>query len=285
MTTARDSAACILKKTGVEGVVTEWWWIYLMLGAFVGFFAGLLGIGGGFTLVAVLALVFAARGFPAEHVVHLALGTSMATIIFTSASSVRSHHQRGAVNWQIVKRLAPGVVIGTFAGALVVGFLNSKVLSVLFTAFVYYAATRMLLDRKPQATSTLPGTMGMSLAGAVIGALSSVAALGGAVLTVPFLVKRNVAVHQAIASAAAVGWPLAFSGAIGFVLSGYGKPGLPENSLGYVYLPALMFIVVTSMLTAPLGAAAAHRTAGGRLRKIFAVLLYILATKMLLSFF
>ena len=264
--------------------MSEWWWVYLTLGAFVGFFAGMLGIGGGFTLVPVLALVFSARGFPAEHVVHLALGTSMATIIFTSTSSVRSHHQRGAVNWDIVKRLAPGVMIGTFTGALIVGYLNAKVLSVLFTAFVYYAATRMLLDRKPPATSTLPGALGMSLAGAAIGALSSIAALGGAVLTVPFLVKRNVGVHQAIASAAAVGWPLAFAGAVGFVLSGSGKPDLPEHSVGYVYLPALMFVVVTSMLTAPLGAAAAHRTSGGMLKKIFAVLLYILATKMLLSF-
>ena len=259
-------------------------WIYLTLGAFVGFFAGMLGVGGGFTLVPVLALVFAARGFPAEHVVHLALGTSMATILFTSASSVRSHHRRGAVNWEIVKRLAPGVMIGTFTGAMIVSHLNSTVLSLLFTAFVYYAATRLLLNRKPQASSTLPGTMGMSLAGAVIGAMSSVAALGGAVLTVPFLVKRNVLVHEAIASAAAVGWPLAFAGAVGFVVSGYGKSDLPANSLGYVYLPALMFIVATSMLTAPLGAAAAHRASGGTLRTIFAILLYLLATKMLLSF-
>jgi uncharacterized membrane protein YfcA len=264
--------------------VTEWWWVYLTLGAFVGFFAGMLGIGGGFTLVPVLALVFAARGFPAQHVVHLALGTAMATIIFTSASSVRSHQQRGAVNWDIVNRLAPGVMVGTFAGALVVGYLDAKLLSVLFTAFVYYAATRMLLDRAPLATSTLPGTIGMSLAGTLIGALSSFAALGGAVLTVPFLVKRNVSAHEAIASAAAVGWPLAFAGAIGFVLSGYGKPDLPEHSLGYVYLPALIFIVGTSMLTAPLGAAAAHRTSGGMLKTLFAILLYILATKMLLSF-
>lgn len=265
--------------------MTEGWGIYLALGAFVGFFAGLLGIGGGFTLVPVLAMVFAARGFPQEHLLHLALGTGMATIIFTSASSVRSHHRHGAVNWDVVRRLTPGVVAGTLAGAQLVGHLDGKVLSVLFTAFVYYAATRMLVDRKPQATSALPGTLGMSFAGLVIGALSSFAAIGGAVITVPFLVKRNVSVHHALASAAAVGWPLALAGAIGFAWSGYGKPGLPPHSVGYIYLPALLFIVVPSMLIAPLGAAVAHRTPGGRLRRIFAVLLYVLATKMLLGFF
>ena len=263
----------------------DWWWVYVALGAFIGFFAGLLGIGGGFTMVPILALIFAARGFPAGHVLHLALATGMATILFTSASSVRSHHSRGAVNWRIVRQLTPGIMIGTFAGALVVGYLDVKKLTVLFTVFLYYAATNMLLDRKPKPTSVLPGPLGMSLAGGIIGALSSFAAIGGAVLSVPFLVKRNVTVHQAIASAAAVGWPLALAGAIGFIISGHGKTGLPEHTLGYIYLPALVFIIVPSMLMAPVGASVAHRTSGSRLRKIFALLLYALGTKMVWSFF
>lgn len=265
--------------------MTDWWWVYVALGAFIGFLAGLLGIGGGFTMVPILALVFAARGFAPEHVLHLALGTGMATIIFTSASSVRSHHRRGAVHWPVVRQLAPGVVAGTFAGALVVGHLDAQVLSVLFTAFVYYAATLMWMDRRPQATASLPGAAGMTLAGGLIGALSSLAAIGGAVLTVPFLVKRNVSVHQAIASAAAVGWPLAVAGALGFAWSGYGKPGLPAQAVGYIYLPAMLFIVVPSMLMAPLGAAAAHRLPGRTLKRLFSVLLFILATRMLLAFF
>ena len=265
--------------------MTEWWWVYLALGAFIGFFAGLLGIGGGFAMVPVLAMVFAAKGYAAEHVLHIALATGMATILFTSASSVRSHHQRGAVNWDIVKRMAPGVMIGTFGGALIAGVLDVKKLSILFTLLVYYAATRMLLDRKPKPTSTLPGTVGMWGASTLIGVLSSFAAIGGAVLTVPFLVKRNVTVHQAIASAAAVGWPLAFAGTLGFIASGWEKTGLPEHSIGYVYLPALFWIVLASMALAPVGAAIAHRTPGATLKKIFAVLLYILATKMLWSLY
>jgi len=265
--------------------MTDWWWVYLALGGFIGFLAGLLGIGGGFTMVPILAMVFAALDFPPDHVLHLALGTGMATILFTSASSVRSHHRHGAVHWPVVKSMAPGVMLGTFGGALVVGYLDVKKLTVLFTLFVYYAATRMLLDRKPEPTSTLPGKAGICLAGGVIGVLSSFAAIGGAVLTVPFLVKRNITVHHAIASAAAIGWPLALAGAIGFIVSGYGKPGLPAHSIGYVYLPALFWIAIASVLLAPAGAAAAHRTSGAMLRKIFAVLLYVLATKMLLSFF
>ena len=262
----------------------DWWWAYLALGGFIGFLAGLLGIGGGFTMVPILALLFSALDFPTDHVLHLALGTGMATILFTSASSVRSHHRHGAVNWRIVTGMAPGIMLGTFAGALVVGYIDVKKLTVLFTLFVYYAATRMLLDRKPQPTARLPSKAGLWLAGGVIGALSSFAAIGGAVLTVPFLVKRNVTMHHAIASAAAIGWPLALAGAIGFVVSGYGRPGLPEHSIGYVYLPAVFWIAIASVLMAPAGAAVAHRTSGTMLRKIFAVLLYGLATKMLLSF-
>ncbi len=263
----------------------DWWWAYLALGAFVGFFSGLLGIGGGSAMVPVLAFIFAAERFAPAYVVHLALGTGMATILFTSASSVRSHHQHKAVNWRIVRALAPGVVVGTFGGALLASHLDVRVLSVVFTAFVYYLATQLLLDAKPKASRSLPGTEGMWLAGGIIGALSSLAAIAGASLTVPFLVKRNVRVHEAIGTAAAVGWPLAFAGTVGYVASGIARAGLPEHSVGFVYLPALAWIVIASMLLAPLGARIAHRTPGRTLKRIFAVLLYILATKMLVSFF
>lgn len=265
--------------------MTDWWWVYLALGAFIGFFAGLLGIGGGFVMIPVLALVYAAKGFPAAHVLHLALGTGMATILFTSASSVRSHHLRGAVNWQVVKHFVPGIVVGTFCGAILAGHLDVKKLSLAFTAIVYYAALRLLLDREPKATAALPGRTGMYVAGGLIGAVSGFAAMGGAVLTVPFLVKRKIRVHEAIASAAAVGWPIALAGTVGFIVSGYDKPGLPAHSWGYVYLPAVFWIVVSSVLLAPLGAAVAHRTPARTLKRIFAVLLCALATKMLLTFF
>lgn len=261
----------------------DWWWAYLALGAFVGFFSGLLGVGGGSAMVPVLVFIFTAKQFAPDYVVHIALGTGMATILFTSASSVLSHHRHGAVNWRILRDMVPGVVVGTFCGALLAGYLNVLVLGVMFTVLVFYNATQLLLDAKPRASRNLPGTAGMWLAGSVIGALSSLAALAGASLTVPFLVRRNVRVHEAIGTAAAVGWPLALAGTVGYVVSSIGKSGLPEYSVGFVYLPAMLWIVIASMIMAPLGARVAHRTPGALLKKIFAVLLYVLATRMLWS--
>jgi uncharacterized membrane protein YfcA len=265
--------------------VNEWWWAYLALGAFAGFFGGLLGIGGGAAIVPVLALIYAAKGFAAQAVVHLALGTSIATLIFTAAASALSHHRRGAVNWIAMRRMLPGVAAGTLAGALLAGVLDARLLAAVFTLLIYALATQMLLDVKPASTGELPGIAAMSAAGGGIGLISSLTATGGASFTVPFLVKRSVALHQAIGTASAVGWPLAFVGTLGYVLTGWGKPGLPEWCAGYVYLPALAWIAVASMAMAPVGARVAHRTPAKTLRRVFAVVLYLLATNMLVATF
>jgi len=262
----------------------EWWWAYLALGAFVGFFAGLLGIGGGAAMVPVLAFIYAAKGFDASQVVHLALGTSMATILFTSVTSVRAHHGHSAVNWAAVKRMAPGIVIGTFGGALLASVLDLRLLSVVFTLLIYYIASQMLFGKKPEAGALPMTTRGLNLSAALIGVISSLTATGGAALVVAYLVKRGIRIHEAIGTAAAVGWPLAAAGTAGYVLTGLGRSGMPEQSLGFVYLPALAGIVIASMLLAPLGAKLAHRTPGPLLKKIFAALLFVLATKMLFSF-
>lgn len=263
----------------------EWWWAYLALGAVVGFFAGLLGIGGGAAMVPVLAFIYAAKGFDSTQVVHLALGTSMATILFTSVSSVRAHHGHDAVNWAAVKRMAPGIVAGTFGGALLASVLDVRLLSVVFTLLIYYIASQMLFGKKPQADA-LPMTPGRThLTSALIGVISSLTATGGAALVVAYLVKRGIRIHEAIGTAAAVGWPLAAAGTAGYVLTGLGQSNMPAYSVGFVYLPALAGIVIASMLLAPLGAKLAHRTPGPLLKKIFAALLFVLATKMLVSFF
>lgn len=263
----------------------EWWWAYLALGAFVGFFAGLLGIGGGAAMVPVLAFIYAAKGFDAAQVVHLALGTSMATILFTSVSSVHAHHSHGAVNWAAVKRMAPGIVVGTFGGALLASVLDVRLLTVVFTLLIYYISAQMLFGKKPQLGAEPLSTAGLNLSAALIGVISSLTATGGAALVIAYLVKRGMRIHEAIGSAAAVGWPLAAAGTAGYMLTGWGKAGLPAYSFGYVYWPALVGIVIASMLLAPLGARLAHRTPGALLKKIFATVLFTLATKMLISFF
>ncbi|MCW5604583.1 MAG: sulfite exporter TauE/SafE family protein [Burkholderiales bacterium] len=263
--------------------MTEWWWAYLGLGAIIGFLAGMLGIGGGFAIVPALALIYAAKGYDPAHVLHLAIGTAMATILFTSASSVWSHHRRGAINWSIVRMLVPGVLAGTFGGALIAGSLDTRVLAVLFTALVYFLAARLMFGGKPQPDRTLPGPAGMAVAGGVIGSLSSLAAIAGASFTVPFLMKRNVRVHEAVPIATAVGWPLALAGTAGYVVTGWTAANLPEHTVGYVYLPAMAWIAAASMLTAPLGVRVAHRMPANLLKKVFALFLFVLATRMLVS--
>lgn len=264
----------------------EWWPIYLLLGAIVGFFAGLLGIGGGLIMVPVLTFIFATQHFPPDRILHIALGTTMAAIIFTSVSSLRIHHAHGAVNWQIVKYITPGIIIGTLGGATLVSALPSRVLSIIFVVFIYYAATQMLLKTIPKPSRTLPGRLGMFGAGSVIGAISSFVAIGGGLLTVPFLSICNVRLQHAIGTAAAVGFPIALAGAIGYIANGIAQPQpLPEYSLGYVYLPALGWIVLASTLTAPLGAKTTHIVQTATLKKIFVGLLYLLGTKMLIGLF
>ena len=260
-----------------------WWLAYLAIGVAVGFFAGLLGIGGGAVMVPVLVLAFTAQGLPAEHLMHMAIGTAMATIMFTSVSSMRAHHAHGAVDWSIARAMSPGILVGAFCAALAAGFIAKRPLAVMFTALVFYAATQILFDLRPKQSRELPGTAGLFAAGAGIGAVSSLLAAGGAFLCIPFLAWCSVPLRRAIGTAAAVGLPIAAAGTLGYVLQGLRVEGLPWPSLGYVYVPALILVVATSMLAAPLGARVAHRLPVKRLRVIFALLLYALATRMLVT--
>lgn len=259
----------------------EWWWAYLAIGAMVGFLAGLLGIGGGMVMVPMLVFVFTAKEFPAEYMMHLALATAMATIVFTSASSVYAHHRQGTVDWAVARAMAPGVVAGSLASALVAGLIPTRPLAVFFTGFLFYAAAQMFFEVKPKASRQLPGAAGLFAAGAGIGGFSALLAAGGAFLTIPFLAACNVPLKRAIGTAAAIGFPIALAGTIGYVLQGLRVPGLPEASLGYVYLPAMLLVVVASMPAAPLGARLAHRLPVRRLRVVFALMLLALALRML----
>lgn len=261
----------------------DWWPAYLAIGLAVGFLAGLLGIGGGMIMVPMLALLFRAIGFPAEHLMHLTLATAVTTIAFTSVSSVRAHHRFGAVDWTVARAMAPAIAVGAFCAGFGAGFVPTRPLAVLFTAFLYFAATQMLLQPTPRAARVLPGPAGLAAAGFGIGAVSSLLAAGGAFLSIPFLVRCNVPLKRAIGTAAANGFPIAVAGAAGYVLQGLRTPGLPEGTLGFVYLPALALIATASMLAAPWGARLAHRLPVARLRALFAFILYALATRMLIA--
>ena len=252
------------------------------LGLATGFLAGLLGIGGGMLMVPFITLILSARSVAPDLTVKMAIATSMATIIFTSVSSVRAHHKRGAVRWDLVKGLAPGIVLGgALASMGVFAMLKGTSLALVFAVFVGFSATQMYLDRKPAPTRQVPGTVGLIGAGSVIGFLSGLVGAGGGFVSVPFMTWCNVAIHNAVATSAALGFPIALANVIGYVVAGQSVQNLPPYSFGYIWLPALVVIASCSVLTAPLGARAAHKLPVKQLKRVFASILYLLAAYML----
>ena len=245
----------------------------LVLGGFTGFIAGLLGVGGGMLLVPFMTLLLSIKGMPQQHVVKMAVATSLATICFTSLSSLRAHHQRGAVRWDVVRTLAPGIVVGSVLGAHVAKALPASLLSILFAVFVSFSALQMLQGKKPSASRQVPGTAGMVGVGGFIGAVSALVGAGGAFLSVPFMTACNLPIHHSVATAAALGLPIALGGTFGYIWAGWSLADMPAGTLGFIYLPALFTLALASVLTAPLGARAAHKLDVKVLKRIFAALL------------
>jgi len=262
-----------------------WWLAYPVLGAAVGFFAGLLGVGGGGIMVPMLTTFFLAQGFPQSQVVHMALGTSMAAIVLTSVSSLRAHHARGAVRWDVVRAITPGILVGTFAATFVASRVSTVPLAIFFAVFMAYVSIQMLLNIKPKPSRALPGPVGMSGVGLGIGGISALVAIGGGSLSVPFMTWCNVKMQNAIGTSAAIGLPIALAGTAGYVVNGWGAEGTPAYTAGFIYLPALVLITAVSMFTAPVGARLAHRLPVAMLKKIFAGVLIVLSLKMLHSVF
>lgn len=257
--------------------------LYLCVGAVAGVLAGLLGIGGGLVIVPMLTFVFTSQGIAHEVILHVALGTSLASILFTSLSSMRSHHKHGAVVWPVVHRITPGILVGTFGGTWIASMLSTNFLKGFFGIFLYYVATQMLMGMKPKPSRDIPGTPGIFAAGSVIGVFSSLVGIGGGTLSVPFLVWCNTKIHKAIGTSAAIGFPIAIAGSLGYVINGLGVQGLPPMSLGFINFSALAGIVAASVLTAPIGVKLAHSLPIDKLKRVFAVLLYVVGTRMLVT--
>ncbi len=252
------------------------------LGLVAGFLAGLLGIGGGMLMVPFLTYMLSHRGVDANLAVKMAIATSMATIIFTSLSSVRAHHKKGAVRWDLVKGLAPGIVLGSMLGSLgIFALIKGTSLALFFALFVGFSATQMFLDKKPSASRQMPGFAGQLSAGGFIGMLSGLVGAGGGFISVPFMTWCNVAIHQAVATSAALGLPIAVANVFGYIIAGLKLDQLPPYSFGYLWLPALGVIASCSVFMAPVGASVAHKLPVKKLKRVFASLLFSLAFYML----
>ena len=256
--------------------------LYLILGAFAGVLAGLFGIGGGLVIVPVLIVSFDWQNLAAGIAPHLAVGTSLATIIFTSISSIRSHHFRAAVRWDIFRPMVPGILAGAALGAWTASLLSGATLELIIGIFVILVAIKMLLNAEPGAGRSVPGPSALIGAGTGIGWVSAIFGIGGGTLTVPFLSWCNVRMQHAIGTAAACGLPIAAAGTVTNVVTGWQHPALPDYSFGFVYLPALLVIAIASVLFAPIGAALAHRLDALLLKRIFAMLLIVIGIRFLI---
>lgn len=253
-----------------------------LTGTVVGFMAGLLGLGGGLLMVPVLSFLLSKIGVAEDLSIKMAIVTSMSTILFTSVSSVRTHHKLGAVRWDLVKGLAPGIVIGSAMASLwIFVAVKGATLAILFGVFVSYSAFQMFMDKKPKPSRQMPGFVGQLGMGGLIGMLSGLVGAGGAFVSVPLMAWCNVAIHNAVATSAALGFPIALANVIGYVVAGQDVPNLPEHSLGYLWLPGLVVIALCSVFMAPLGANAAHKLPVKQLKRVFASVLYVLAAFML----
>lgn len=261
----------------------SWEIAYFGLGAFTGLLAGLMGVGGGMIMVPILTTMLEQQGVSAAQSLHLALGTSMSTILVTSLSSLYAHHRKQGVVWNVVIQLTPGVIVGALIGTRIAVSLPVRVLALLFTAMVCIIAIQMFTSAKPKPGRELPGTAGLVLVGTGIGAVSTLVAIGGGAITVPFLSWCNVRIQNAIGTSAAVGFPVALGGTLGYVINGWHVASLPTNTLGFVYLPAWGWMVLASIFSARAGAALAHKLSVQTVKRIFSVVLIVMAIKLLVS--
>lgn len=255
--------------------------VLIGVGALAGTLAGLLGIGGGIIIVPVLALVFDKQGISADVLMHVSIGTSLATIVITSISSIRTHHQHQAIHWPVFRRITPGILLGGFLGAAVAKFIPGNDLRLVFGIFMLFVAAQMIFGNTTKPHRQLPQTMGMLVTGTAIGTLSSMMGVGGGSMSVPFLTWCNMATRDAIATSSAIGLPIAVAGMVGFIIAGWGVDHRPVWSLGFVNIPAFLSIVVASTLFAPVGARITHRISPRRLRLFFGYFLLILSIKIL----
>ncbi len=256
---------------GVMGVVgTMEYLFYLMVGSIAGLISGLFGLGGGAVIVPLLIFTFLARGISPEITTHLAIGTSLATIVFTALSSIYTHHQKQAIRWDIVKTLVPGIILGAVLGGLFAIALSGILLQLLFGGFLILVALQLLIYKPKVGGRALPGFMGMGASGSCIGGISALFGIGGGTLTVPLLTFFGIKIHQAVGTAAACGLPIALASTLAYTTATKEGVIMPEGSLGFVFLPALVGIIIASLPCARLGALLAHRVNAQKLRKGFA---------------
>ena len=256
--------------------------LYFLLGTFSGVLAGLFGIGGGIIIIPTFFYVFSFLGFADQILSHMVLGSSLGVIVFSSLSSTFSHNSKGAVNWELIKVVAPSIIIGSGLGGITAGLLESNVLQGLVALFLVVASIQLIFEFPPPPQNPRTNLVGPVIAGGGIGWLSGVFGIGGGIFSVPYFYHRGLKMMNAIGTSAACGIPIALAGSISYIVIGYDNINLPNNSIGFIYLPATIIVGLTSSLTAKFGVNIAHRMKQKKLRIGFAFLVMIMALNLLM---
>lgn len=252
----------------------------ILAGSAAGFLAGLLGVGGGTIIVPIVLWLLHKQGVISNYTQHIALGTSFAIMIFTTISSALAQHRKKSINWHIVKYLSPAMIMGSLIGSGLAKYLPTTFLKIFFIIFLYLIAVQMLLKFKPKPTHELPKPIGLFTTGNTIGLLSSWVGIGGGSLSVPFMTYCNVPIHIATGTSAALAWTMSLSGFIGYLYTGWNVVGLPEHTLGFIYLPAVAVLAICTMVIAPLGVKVSHQLPPDKLKMTMGILLFLIATQM-----
>jgi len=254
---------------------------YLLLGAIAGLIAGIFGLGGGIIIVPALIFTFTYLNFPPEVLTHLAVGTSLSTILFTSLSAIYVHHRKLRIDWSLAAQLSLGMLFGGLMGAYFAEFMSGVLLQRIFAFYSLSVALQMWFSWSPKAALTLPKKLGCTMLGGVVGVFSGMFGIAGGSLIVPILTLYRIKITQAIAISAVTGFPIALSGTIGYMIMGWNNPSLPENSIGYLYWPAMLGIILSSTLFAKFGAMLAHNLHPVKVRKMFSIVLLLVAIALL----
>lgn len=253
---------------------------YILLGAVAGLIAGTFGLGGGIIIVPTLIFTFTYLNFPVELLTHIAVGTSLSTILFTSLSAIYVHHKKGAINWSLASKLSIGMLFGGLIGAYFAEFFTGERLQQIFALYSLTVALQMWFSWQPKAAFVLPQKMGLAALGSSIGMVSGLFGIAGGSLVVPMLTLYRVKITEAIATSAVTGFPIALSGTLGYLIMGWNNSALPDNSVGYIYLPATLGIIISSTIFAKLGAKLTHSLDAQKLKKAFSIILLLVALKL-----
>lgn len=255
---------------------------FLLLGGFVGFISGLFGIGGGGIIVPVLTTILLSVGYDKEIIVHTAIGTSMAIMAAASYSSLMAQHKKQSVDWDMFKKMVPAIMIGTFVSSFVATYLSSLVLAIIFSFFMFASSVHMFFGKQPKSQNKIFSNPIQYIWGVIFGALSALISIAGGMFIVPYLVYQGFNIKKAIGTSSSIGFPLAVSGALGYMINGWAVGDFENSySLGYLYLPAIVFVSLASFFSAPLGVKFGHKLSTTTLKKVFSLIPFILSIKLM----